>query len=178
MEQSKDRSGIPCWERVNLFAGLDWAKNKHDIVVLDPAGRIVADMVIDNTAEGWRLLREKLVKLAGEDLSVVGVAIEANRGPAVERLLQLGCTVYPLNAMASSRYRDRKMPSGAKNDHLDAWCFSDALRTDGHAWRCLKPDDALIQELRLLCRDEIHLIEQRTALVNLKFQHFAGLFFG
>ena len=30
----------------------------------------------------------------------------------------------------------------------------------------LQPLDPLIQELRLLCRDELHLIEQRTALVN------------
>jgi transposase len=39
------------------------------------------------------------------------------------------------------------------------------LRVDGHAWRALKPDDPLTVELRLLCRDEIALIEQRTALI-------------
>ena len=166
MEQDKDSSVIPRWERVKLFAGFDWAKNEHDVVVVDATGRIVAEMVIDNTGEGWHRLGQKLVKLAGEDLSVVGVAIETNRGPAVERLLQLGCTVYPLQPKAASRYRDRKAPSGGKTDHLDAWSFGDALRTDGHAWRSLKPEDPLIQELRLLCRDEIHLIEQRTALVN------------
>ena len=166
MEQDKGSSVIPRWERVKLFAGFDWAKNKHDVVVLDATGRIVAEMVIENTAEGWHGLGQKLVTLVGEDLSVVGVAIETNRGPAVERLLQLGCTVYPLQPKAASRYRDRKAPSGGKTDRLDAWSFGDALRTDGHAWRALKPEDPLIQELRLLCRDEIHLIEQRTALVN------------
>lgn len=44
--------------------------------------------------------------------------------------------------------------------------FADALRTDGHAWRQLKPQDPRIKELRLLCRDEIDLIGQRTAFVN------------
>jgi transposase len=71
-----------------------------------------------------------------------------------------------MNPKAAQRYRDRKAPSGGRNDRLDAWSFGDGLRTDGHAWRPLKPDDPLTQEIRLLCRDEVRLIEQRTALVN------------
>ena len=39
------------------------------------------------------------------------------------------------------------------------------MRLDGHTWRQLKADDPLTVELGLLCRDEIALIEQRTALV-------------
>jgi transposase len=96
----------------------------------------------------------------------IGVALETCCGPAVERLLDAGLSVYPLNPKAAQRYRDRKAPSGGKSDGLDARSFADALRTDGHAWRRLVPQDAPTQELRLLCRDEIGLIEQRTALVN------------
>ena len=70
-----------------------------------------------------------------------------------------------MNPKAAERYRDRKAPAGAKDDALDAWSFADALRTDGHGWRSLLPQDPLTTELRLLCRDEIKLIEQRTALV-------------
>ena len=162
----KSRSVKDCWKRSMVFMGLDWAKDHHQILALDPEGRVVLDRQIEHTAEGWHQLREKLVKLVGMDLSLVAVAIETNCGPAVERLLELGCTVYPLNPKAAQRYRDRKSPSGGKTDRLDAWSFADALRTDGHAWRQLKPEDPQIQELRLLCRDEIHLIEQRTALVN------------
>ena len=146
--------------------GFDWAKEEHQIVVVDGHGRITLDLRIKRTAEGWHRLREKLVNLAGLDLSVVAVAIETNRGPAVERLLELGCTIYPLNPKAAQRYRDRKAPSGGKTDHLDAFSFADALRTDGHGWRELKPEDSKIQELRLLCQDETKLIRQRTALVN------------
>ena len=47
---------------------------------------------------------------------------------------------------------------------LGAW--PDALRTDGQAWRGLVPQDEATATLRLLCRDEIALIEHRTALVN------------
>ena len=55
---------------------------------------------------------------------------------------------------------------GVKNDQLDAWSFADALRVDGQNWKPLRPEGSLIKELRLLCRDEVGLIEQRTAFVN------------
>jgi transposase len=73
--------------------------------------------------------------------------------------------VYPLNPKSAERYRDRKAPAGVKDDLLDAWSIGDGLRTDGHGWRQLREEDPLTQELRLLCRDEVALIEQRTALI-------------
>jgi len=94
------------------------------------------------------------------------VAIETSQGPAVERLLAMGLTVFPMNPKAAERFRDRKAPSGVKDDLLDAWAFGDALRTDGQAWRPLLPQDPQTQLLRLLCRDEVGLIGQRTALVH------------
>ena len=71
-----------------------------------------------------------------------------------------------MNPKAAERLRDRKAPSGVKDDELDAWSFADGLRTDGHGWRQLNAEDARTKELRLLCRDEITLIAQKTALVN------------
>ena len=73
--------------------------------------------------------------------------------------------MYPVNPKSAKRYRERKAPSGTKSDRVDAWSLADALRLDGHTWRILKPDDPLTVELRLLCRDEISLIQQRTAFV-------------
>ena len=124
------------------------------------------DLEIEHTAKGWGQLHEELIKLVGVDLSLVAVTIETNCGPVVERLLRFGCTLYPLNPKSAQRYRDRKAPSGGKTDHLDALSFADALRTDGHGWRQLRVDDPKSQELKLICRDEQHLIRQRTAFVN------------
>ncbi|MHC4510440.1 MAG: IS110 family transposase, partial [Planctomycetota bacterium] len=154
------------WEQRRYYMGLDWAKQEHAIVVVDREGRIRVDTSIKHTAEGWYRLREKLVALAGPDLSLVAATIETNRGPAVERLLELGCAVYPINPNAARWYRARKTPSGSKTDRLDALSFADALRTDGQGWRALNPEDPKTQELRLLCRDETSLIEQQTTLVN------------
>ena len=144
------------------FAGFDWARAAaHQIVVVDPSGRIVLHRQVEQTSESWAALRQAL-----RPLGKVAVAIETNNGPAVERLLEMGLSVYPMNPKAAERYRDRKAPSGVKDDFRDGWSFADALRTDGHAWRVLRGDDPRTCELRMLCRDEIGLIEQRTALVN------------
>jgi transposase len=149
------------FDRFTHFGGLDWAQSEHQLVVVDPPGRIVLSLRFANDAEGWALFRQRVAAFG-----CLAVAIETSCGPAVERLLEAGLTVYPMNPKAASRYRDRKAPAGAKDDVLDAWSFADALRTDGHGWRPLLGQDALTVELRLLCRDEIKLIEQRTALVN------------
>ena len=142
------------------FGGFDWAQAEHQLVVVDPLGRIVLSLRFADDAAGWAILREKIAAFPN-----LGIAIETSCGPTVERLLDLGLAVYPINPKAAERYRDRKAPAGAKDDWLDAWSFGDALRTDGHGWRRLLPQDPVVAELRLLCRDEINLIEQRTALV-------------
>jgi len=162
---SHDAMDVSFRQQFSLFAGFDWASDHHDIVAVDPDGQIVLDLTIEDAAEGWAGLQEKFAQLVGQDLSAVAVAVETCNGPAVERLLEMGCGVYPLNPKAAQRYRDRKSPMGAKCDRLDAWSFGDALRTDGHGWRRLQADDPLTQELRILCRDEVQLIQQRTALV-------------
>ena len=96
------------------------------------------------------------------------LTLETSSGPAVDQLLQRGLVLYPLAPGAAARYRERKAPSGTKSDRHDVWSMADALRTDGHAWRVLRPQDEATALLRGLCRDEIHLIEQRTLLVDRK----------
>ena len=147
------------WSEQTAFAGFDWATDHHDVVVVGSDGTVLDTFSFDETAAGWQQLRERLT--AGTP-----VAIETSSGSAVERLLDGGYAVYPVNPLSSKQYRERKAPSGIKDDELDAWSLADALRTDGFGWRRLQADDPLTVELRLLCRDEIALIEQRTALVN------------
>jgi len=105
------------------------------------------------------------VSRIGDPYPGLAIAIETSSGAAVERLLDAGYSVFPINPKAAKHYRERKAPSGTKTDFVDAWSLADALRVDGHTWRALKPDDPLTVELRLLCRDEMALIEQRTAYI-------------
>ena len=84
----------------------------------------------------------------------------------MEQLLASGVAVYPVNPMNAKRYRERKCSSVNKTDRHDASAPADALRMDGHGWRTLDAQDPPIAGLRILCRDEVALIEERTALIN------------
>jgi len=96
----------------------------------------------------------------------VAACVETSQGVVVEQLLDSDVAVYPVSPVSAKRYRERKVPSGNKTDRLDAWSLADALRVDGHGWKALAKEDPLTAELRLLCRDEVALIEERTALIN------------
>lgn len=153
------------WSDLTHYAGFDWAKEHHDVVIVDKSGTIVADFRIANTAEGWRDFVDRLKKH-----EAVGMVVETRYGAMIDRLLGSGCTVFPIDPKKASCYRERKTSSGAKTDRLDAWSMADALRLDGQSWKPLKIEDPATQELRQLCRDEEALIGNRTALVN-QLQH-------
>jgi transposase len=148
------------WNEITHYAGFDWAKDHHDVVVVDRLGAIVAEFQFKHSRDGWKQFADKI-----KSYPALALAIETSQGAAIDQLLQCDCVVYPLNPLAAKRYRERKSPSGNKTDRADAWAFADALRVDGHGWTALKALDPLTQQLRLLCRDEMQLIEQRTALV-------------
>lgn len=152
-------SGAEC--PITHYAGFDWASDHHDIIVVDTQGSIVADFRIEHTPAGWEQWAQKIASWGR-----LAVAIETSCGAAVEQLLQSPVSVYPVNPVVAKRYRERKNSSGNKTDRQDAWALADALRLDGHTWRALAPQDPIITELRILCRDEVALIEERTALIN------------
>ena len=149
------------WNQQNSFGALDWAQDHHDIIVVDRLGTIVADFAFPHTAEGWKEFEQKM-----QAFGKCPICVETSSGPAVDQLLQRDYAVYPINPKAAQRYRERKSPAGTKTNRHDAWSMADALRTDGHGWAQLLVQDEATSTLRLLCRDENVLIEQRTALVN------------
>ncbi len=122
---------------------------------------IIDEFRIQHTIAGWDFWSEKVAANPG-----LAVAVETSFGATVEQLLESGVTVFPVNPMNAKRYRERQCSSGNKTDRHDAWALADALRLDGHAWRPLAVQDPLVAELRVLCRDEVALIGERTALVN------------
>ena len=159
--QRKESRQMKTWKDITHFAGFDWAKDHHDVLVLDGAGKIVAEFRFDHTASGWALCQEKLAPFPA-----VAIAVEAGHSAAIERLVTLDYRVYPVHPRSSKSYRTRRLPSGTKTDRRDCWALADALRLEGESWRVLTTPEPLVQQLRLLCRDEVALIEQRTAFIN------------
>ena len=160
-QQDKTMNNSEQWQQHRAFGALDWASEEHFVIVVDQAGKVIEEFEIEHSALGWKKFREKL-----QPYGSIPFAIETNQGAAVEQLLEAGMIVYPINPKSAQAYRERKAPSGVKDDRLDAWSSADALRVDGQDWKALRPEEPLIKELRLLCRDEVALIEQRTAFIQ------------
>ena len=95
------------WNELTHFAGFDWAKDHHDVCIVDRQGQVVEPFRFGHTGPGWQQWREKI-----QGYPALGVAIETSQGAAVEQLLQSGVTVYPIHPKAAKAYRQRKAPSG------------------------------------------------------------------
>jgi transposase len=149
------------WMEYTHFGGFDWADDHHDVVIVDAQGKVVKKWRFGHGLQGWKEFGEIVAEYPN-----LAMAVETSYGLAVTQLLNAGVSVYPVNPHASKQYRQRKAPSGTKTDALDAWALADALRVDGQHWRPLSTQDPLAEEIKNLCRDEVELIEQRTAFIN------------
>src|SRR5947207_5446747 len=56
----KESRPMNAWNEVTHFGGFDWAKDHHDVLVLDGAGKIVTEFRFEHTSAGWALCQEKL----------------------------------------------------------------------------------------------------------------------
>ena len=88
--------------------------------VMDEAGRVLARGRLPEGVAGMAQLHELVGEYLGEgaeDAEVV-IGIETDRGPWVSALIAAGYTVYGVNPLQASRYRERHGVSGAKSDPL------------------------------------------------------------
>jgi transposase len=143
------------------YAGVDWAAEKHDVLVADAAGEKLLATTFAHDEQGLRSMCRQLVRL-GVEL----VAVERPDGLLVERLLDAGLRVLALHPNQVAATRDRFRVSGGKSDGFDAFVLCELARTDHHRFRVLEPDSDQTKALRALTRAREDLVGMRTALTN------------
>jgi transposase len=153
---------------VRLFAGDDWAQDHHDVEVMDEAGKVLAKRRLPEGVAGIAQLHELVGRFLPEDADSadVAVGIETDRGPWVAALVAAGYTVYPVNPLQASRYRERHGVSGAKSDAGDAHMLADMVRTDSHQLRPAAGDSPEAEAVKVLARTHKTLIWERTRQVQ------------
>jgi transposase len=147
------------------YAGIDWADDHHDAVVIDEQGQRVASSRVAHTPEGLAQLVAFLqgTVAAAPTPQELACLIETTHGLLITALLDAGLAVYPVNPKTVDR---RRKPSGAKTDTIDAYLLAKTGRSDLADLRRLAPDSSLAQELKALTRDQDGLIQSQTRLVN------------
>jgi transposase len=147
-----------------MFVGIDWASERHAVCVLDDAGAKATAFVIAHTADGFDQLVARLRRY-GEPAGLP-VAIERPDGRLVDRLLEAGHPVVPVQPNAIKAWRDAEVLSGAKHDPSDAALIAEYLRLRSHRLRVLQPFSAETRALRAVVRTRDDLVDQRTAATN------------
>ena len=115
---------------MDVYCGIDWAEDHHDIAIVDRDGKLLARRRISDDAAGLAALLDLLAEHGDTPGDLIPVAIETPRGLLVACLRATGRQVYPVNPMAVARYRDRHSVSGGKSDHGDSFVLASVLRTD------------------------------------------------
>jgi hypothetical protein len=151
-----------------LFVGDDWAEDHHDVEVVDAGGRRLARRRLEEGVVGiaglHALIAEHLDAGAEPDQVVVG--IETDRGPWVQALLAAGYTVYAVNPLQASRYRERHGTSGAKSDPGDAHVLAELVRLDRAHHRPIAGDSTIAEHVKVVTRAHQSMIWSRQRQAN------------
>jgi transposase len=153
---------------MRLFVGDDWAEDHHDVELMDSAGRVLARKRLPEGVAGIARLHELAGQHLGQDPddAEVVIGIETDRGPWVAALVAAGYTVYGVNPLQASRYRERHGVPGAKSDRGDAHMLADMVRTDSHQLRAVAGDSAAAEAVKVVARTHKTLIWERTRQVQ------------
>ncbi len=146
------------------YAGIDWANDHHDVVVIDEKSHQVGSLRVAHSPEGLKQLSAFLEEISGPGgRDQMACIVETSRGLLIAFLLEAGWHVYPVHPKTVDR---RRAASGAKTDAIDAYLLAKHGRSELADLRQLKPDSPIIAELKALTRDQDSLIVSQTRLVN------------
>ncbi len=150
---------------MTVFVGDDWAEAHHDVHLMNDAGEQLAGKRLPEGLEGIAGFHSMVAEHAVDPSEVV-VGIETERGMWVQALVAAGYTVYVINPLSVSRYRDRHSVAGAKSDPGDAKVLADLVRTDRHNHRPIAGDSTEAAGIKVLSRAHQNLIWDRTRHTN------------
>ena len=147
------------------FVGLDWADQKHAVVVQEAGSDQRQRYDLDHTPEALQNWIQSLRDRFGG--RPVAIALEQKRGALVYALMHVEFLhLYPVNPVTAAKMREAFHPSGAKDDPRDADLLLDILIAHRRHLRVWTPDDALTRSIQLLTEDRRQVVDERTALTN------------
>jgi transposase len=147
-----------------IYVGLDWASVVHAVCVLSAAGKVLAQFMIEHTAEGITTLIRRLARYG--DPAVVQVGIERPNGRLVDLLLQAGHPVVPVSPNAIKTWREGEVVSGAKSDTGDALVIAEYLRLRHHRLHPVQPYSSQTKALRTVVRTRDDIVQMRVRATN------------
>lgn len=145
-----------------LGVGIDWAEEFHDVALGRPGEGVFDEIHVDHTPAAIDALIAHIAALE-PDAAEVRVVIETRHGLLVERLVDAGFTVLPVNPDLIAR---RRGPAKKKDDAEDARIACLIALDQFLDLRKLVPHGELAGELRAIARDDLRAQRDERRLLN------------
>jgi transposase len=145
-----------------LGVGIDWAEDFHLVALGRPGDGVIEVGRVEHTPAAVDAVVARIATLE-PDAGEVRVVIETQHGVLVERLVDAGYVVVPINPDLIAR---RRGPARKKDDAEDAR-IACLLALDRHAQlRRLIPHSEIAGELRSIARDDERASRDERRLLN------------
>jgi len=134
---------------MQVYLGIDWSQNKHDMAILNEAGAVIAQQTIGHSQDGFLKLdwSRKGLGVAPSDCLV---GLETAHNLLIEFLWAHGYSqVYVIPPHVVKRIRGRYGHAGARTDQSDAILLADLLRTDRARLQPWHSDSVLTRQMRV-----------------------------
>jgi len=130
-----------------VYIGIDWSKDKHDIIFMNEQGGHILYLTVAHSPEGFERFNAEREKL-GVSAEECVVGIETHHNLFLDYLSSHGYQqAYVLPPFQVSRSRGRHGASGASSDKSDASVIADMLRTDRRRLIPWRPNKPLTQQI-------------------------------
>lgn len=151
---------------MDMYIGIDVAKDFHVAAVVDASGFPVADTTFLNDAAGFALLAEWLASLGlnPENSCICMESTGHYHRLLLHRLQSDGWRVAVVNPVRTDAFRRVRSVRRTKTDLVDAYLIADFLRVERPD--AVAPSPGALSDLRRLTRLRSELVKHRTALKN------------
>lgn len=151
---------------MKVYIGIDWSKEKHDIVYMNEQGGVIVEQTIAASVAGFETFEAQRRKL-GVEAKACLLGIETEHNLFVDYLSGQGYEqLYVLAPGQVHATRRRFRQSGASSDRSDARLIADIVRTDRPRLRQWQADSDLTQQLEILVSLERFLNRSQVQLTN------------
>ena len=155
-----------------LAVGIDWAEEFHLVALGRPGEGVFEVRRVEHSPKAVDALVERIAALE-PDPAEVRVVLQARHGLLVERLLDAGYTVVPVNPDLIAR---RRGPAKKKDDAEDARIACLLALDRFERLRPLIPHGELAGELRAIARDDDRAARDERRLLNRLRQDLLSVF--
>ena len=159
--------GAAALEGVAAYIGIDWADQKHDVVLRSASQPDkIEHRVIEHKPEALMDWIGQLQQRFGGQGQIL-VCLEQSRGALIYHLMGYELfKLYPVNPLQLARFRETFSPGGAKDDQPDAELLCELLYCHRDRLRAWKADSELTRKLAFFNEGRREAVDQRTRLSN------------